>query len=137
MRKSWGSGTVVIPAPREVDALMRRVRTGRVITLQELRRALAEQHGATIACPLTTGIFAWMAAHAACEAEAAGARRATPWWRTLKARGELNPKFPGGLAEQRARLEAEGCLVVQRGKKWFVAEYEQRLAKLPTGRAGT
>jgi hypothetical protein len=67
----WGQGTFVIPAPREVDGLMRRVRKGRLTTIEELRKTLARRHGVTIACPITTGIFAWIAAHAAAEAQAA------------------------------------------------------------------
>ena len=35
------------------------------------RKTLAARHRATIACPITTGIFAWIAAHAAAEAQAA------------------------------------------------------------------
>src|SRR5687767_6223387 len=96
--KRWGEGTFVIPAPREVDELMRRVPRGKLTTIDGLRQALARKHGATIACPITTGIFAWIAAHAADEAEAEGAQRITPYWRTLKAKGELNPKYPGGIA---------------------------------------
>ncbi len=81
LSQRWGSGTMVIPAPLEVDALMRRVRKGRLTTIDELRKALARQHGATMACPITTGIFAWIAAHAAAEAEAEaqGRRRVTPY----------------------------------------------------------
>jgi hypothetical protein len=97
LSKKWGEGTCVIPAPREVDALMQRVPEGRLATIDVLREALALQHEATIACPLTTGIFAWIAAHAAEESEADGDGESTPYWRTLKARGELNPKYPGGL----------------------------------------
>lgn len=103
-----GPGTMVIPAPREVDALIRRVRKGRVTTIGALRAKLARQHGTTIACPLTTGIFSWIAAHAAAEDEAAGKRRITPWWRVLKEGNKLNPKFPGGIAEQARRLRSEG-----------------------------
>ena len=130
-RSRWGEGTCVVPAPREVDTLMRRVRRGRLITIDELRHSLALQHGATIACPITTGIFAWIAAHAAAEAEAAGARRLTPYWRTLKRGGELNPKYPGGLDEIQRRLEAEGHTVVRRRRRAFVADFERRLARLP------
>lgn len=36
-----------------------------------------------MACPVTTGIFAWIAAHAAAEAEESGGK-ITPDWRTLK-----------------------------------------------------
>ena len=93
MSKRWGEGTMVIPAPIEVDALMKQVPKGRVVTVNDLRSALATKHKANFACPLTTGIFAWIAAHAAAEAEADGAKRITPYWRTLKNGGELNPKL--------------------------------------------
>src|SRR5438045_3885645 len=84
LSSKWGEGTCVVPAPREVDALMRTVKKGRLATIDSLRRGLATRHGSTIACPITTGIFAWIAAHAANEAELAGDSRTTPWWRTLK-----------------------------------------------------
>lgn len=126
----WGKGTFVIPAPRMVDALMQRVPKGKLTTIDAIRQELAWQHGTTIACPLTTGIFAWIAAHAAAEAEAEGKKKITPYWRTLKAKGELNPKYPGGLAELKARLEAEGHRVVMKGKRAFVADFEKRLAEL-------
>ena len=103
-----GPGTMLIPAPREVDALIRRVRKGRVTTIGALRQVLARQHDTTIACPLATGIFTWIAAHAAAEAEAAGQKRVTSWWRVVKEGGKLNPKFPGGIAEQARRLRNEG-----------------------------
>jgi alkylated DNA nucleotide flippase Atl1 len=130
MRKTWGEGTFVIPAPREVDELMRAVPVGRLTTITDIREALAERHGTTIACPLTTGLFAGIAAKAAAEDEEAGEQEFTPYWRTLKAKGELNPKYPGGLEEQKRRLEAEGHTVVQRGKRFFVADYEAHLGRL-------
>jgi hypothetical protein len=123
--KRWGEGSFVIPAPREVDGAMRKIRRGKLTTIDALRRALAERHGATIACPITTGIFAWIAAHAAAEAEAEGAQRITPYWRTLKTGGELNLKYPGGIANLRRRLAAEGHKVVKRGKRYFVVDYER------------
>jgi hypothetical protein len=91
----WGEGTMVIPAPLEVDALMKQVPKGRVVTINELRAALATLHHDNFACPITTGIFSWIAAHAANEAGEEGVRRITPYWRTLKTGGELNPKIPG------------------------------------------
>ena len=127
MYKSWGDGTHVIPAPIEVDELMRKVRRGRVTTIDQLRALLARKHNVDVACPMTTGIFAWIAAHAADEAEQDGKKRITPYWRTLKAGGELNPKYPGGIDNLRRRLEAEGHTVVQRGKRFFVADVERKL----------
>jgi hypothetical protein len=125
----WGTGTFVIPAPVEVDAAMRQIRRGQLTTIDRIRAALARKHGTTIACPLTTGIFAWIAAHAAAESEAEGARRITPYWRTLKSGGELNPKYPGGIAALRKRLANEGHLIIQRRKRFFVAEFEACLVE--------
>jgi len=130
MCRRWGEGTFVIPAPREVDALMKQVPRGRVVTTGELRLALAKKHGADFACPMTTGIFSWIAAHAAAEAEAEGAKRVTPYWRTLKTAGELNPKYPGGIESVAKRLRAEGHQIVQRGKRFLVSDYEKSLFTL-------
>jgi hypothetical protein len=129
LSKRWGEGTFVIPAPLEVDAVMKTVRRGKLTTIDAIRRTLASKHGTTIACPMTTGIFAWIAAHAADEAEAAGRSRITPYWRTLKAGGELNPKYPGGVKNLRARLLAEGHRVVKKGGRYFVADHERVLVE--------
>jgi hypothetical protein len=125
--KRWGTGTFVIPAPMEVDRLMRQVPRGKVTTIDEIRKALARRHGATIACPLTTGIFSWIAAHAAAEAESEGKTRMTPFWRTLKSNGELNPKYPGGTAGLARRLSAEGHKIVMKGKRVFVEGFQECL----------
>ena len=127
--KRWGEGTFVIPAPLEVDAAMKKVRRGKLTTIDAIRKALAKKHGATITCPITTGIFAWIAAYAAEEAEMEGRTRITPYWRTLKSGGELNPKYPGGIHNLRRRLAAEGHRVVKKGSHYFVADYEQAVVQ--------
>jgi hypothetical protein len=127
MARRWGTGTMVIPAPREVDALMRQVPKGRLVTINELRAALAKKHQAGFACPITTGIFSWIAAHAAAEAEAEGAKRITPYWRTLKTGGEVNPKYPGGVAALARRLRAEGHKLVSKGRRVVVLDYDKKL----------
>jgi hypothetical protein len=125
MTKRWGTGVMVIPAPREVDALMKRVPRGKLTTVNELRAALAKKHKADFACPITTGIFSWIAAHAAAEAAAEGRKRITPYWRTLKTGGEVNPKYPGGIPALRKLLKAEGHKLTQRGKRYVVQDFEQ------------
>jgi len=130
MSKRWGTGTVVIPAPIEVDEIMRKVPKGRVTTINEIRAALAKKHSATIGCPITTGIFAWVAANAAEEQQQKGKKNITPYWRTLKTGGEINKKYPGGTEAQKKLLEKEGHKVVQKGKKHVVADYEKALAKI-------
>jgi alkylated DNA nucleotide flippase Atl1 len=130
MAKRWGKGTCAIPAPREVDAIMRKVPDGKLITINEIRACVAKKHKATIGCPITSGIFAWIAAHAAEEAALAGESDITPYWRTLKAGGELNTKYPGGVERLKSLLEAEGHTVVAKGKRYFVLDFETRLQKV-------
>lgn len=130
MSKRWGIGTIVIPAPIEVDEIMKKVPKGKLVTISEIREALAKKHKATIACPLTTGIFANIAARAAEQEREMGKKRITPYWRTLKTGGLLNEKYPGGTENQKKLLEKEGHKVIQKGKKYLVLDYEKALAKV-------
>lgn len=130
MSQRWGSGTCVIPAPMEVNELMRRVPKGKVTTIDELRKTLACRHNATIACPITTGIFSWIAANAAAEAAAQGKKGTTAYWRTLKTGGEVNPKYPGGLIALKRKLAAEGHKVLQKRKRLFIENFDAKLATL-------
>lgn len=132
LEKQFGPGTMVVPAPRAVDAKMKKVPPGKLTTIEAIRDRLASDHKTTTACGMTTGIFAWIAAHAAAELEADGVTEAkvTPYWRTLKTGGELNAKYPGGVEALRERLENEGHEVYQKGKRWLVKGYEERLVRL-------
>jgi len=131
MSKRWGEGTVVIPAPREVDEIMRRVPRGRLMTVNQIRETVARKHEATIGCPITTGIFIGIAAKAAEESAAeGGGGDITPYWRTLKVGGELNPKYPGGVEAQAARLEEEGHTIDRRRKTPRVQDHEGKLVEV-------
>jgi len=132
MSKRWGTGTCVIPAPIEVDEIMRSVPKGRLITINKIRESLARKHGASIGCPITTGIFCNIAARAAEEDASEGEKRITPYWRTLKSKGELNEKYPGGVEAQAVRLQSEGHTVEPgRGKKPpIVKGFEKALVEI-------
>jgi alkylated DNA nucleotide flippase Atl1 len=106
------------------------VPSGKVVTINHLRAVLAMRYGNTITCPITAGIFARIAAGATSRDEAEGRKHITPYWRTLKGKGELNPKYPGGCEGQAARLEAEGHTVIQKGKKFLVKDYKKHLAEI-------
>ncbi len=127
MSKRWGSGTVVIPAPREVDELMKSVPEGKLTTINEIRAALARKHKATIGCPITTGIFAWVAANAAEESRQKGERMITPYWRTLKTGGVINEKYPGGAEGQKRLLEKEGHKAIRKGRNYIVVDHQKAL----------
>lgn len=75
---------------------------------------------------MTAGIFISIVAWASFQR----GQDETPYWRTLKADGELNPKYPGGIEAQREKLEAEGHTIVCRGRKnirYYVKNYEDAL----------
>jgi alkylated DNA nucleotide flippase Atl1 len=131
MSTRWGTGTVVIPAPREVDEIMRSVPRGKLITINHIRAILAKRHSATIGCPITAGIFASIAARAAEEAAAEGKKDITPYWRTLKVGGQLNEKYPGGVDAQAARLREEGHTIEpdKSGKPKRVKDFEKALVE--------
>jgi hypothetical protein len=48
MSQRWGIGTVCIPAPIEVDEIMRKVPRGKLITINQIREVVAKRHRATI-----------------------------------------------------------------------------------------
>ena len=48
MSTRWGTGTVCIPAPIEVDEIMRQVPRGKLITINQIRTLVARKHEATI-----------------------------------------------------------------------------------------
>jgi alkylated DNA nucleotide flippase Atl1 len=131
MSTRWGTGTVVIPAPREVDEIMRSVPRGKLITINQIRARLAKRHGASIGCPITTGIFSGIAARAAEEDAAEGKKDITPYWRTLKVGGVLSDKFPGGVEAQTQKLRAEGHIIDldKKGKPKKVKDYEKALVE--------
>ncbi len=130
MRRRHGAGTILLPAASQVDALMRTARKGKLITINQIREALADAHGANMTCPIVAGIHARIAAGAAGELLEAGRKRVTPFWRCLKAGGVLNEKYPGGIEGQAARLEAEGHTVIARGSKLAVENFEEALVDL-------
>jgi alkylated DNA nucleotide flippase Atl1 len=127
MAKTWGEGTIVIPRAAEVDAIMRKVPKGKLITINQIREIVAARHGATIGCPIVVGIHARIAAGAAAEDQAAGKKRITPYWRTLKTGGAVNPKYPGGVEGQASLLQLEGHAVAAKGKRTVVENFQAAL----------
>ena len=108
MQKRLGGGTLLIPKPLDVDATIRRVPKGKLTTVGRIRRALAQDAGADVACPLTTGIFLRIAAETAEEDRARGVKRVAPYWRVVRDDGALMEKFPGGPRAQADLLRQEG-----------------------------
>jgi alkylated DNA nucleotide flippase Atl1 len=116
-KRRWNAATLAIASPREIFSFIQEVPAGKVATIADLQAAVAEKHAAEMGCPLTTGIFTWIAAHASEELNAKRPGSGAPYWRILKSDGSLNPKFPGGIEKQAKRLAKEGIASEKQGLK--------------------
>jgi len=130
--KRFGGRRVLVPTPLLVDGVVRKVRKGKLITVGQIRRQLAKEFGAEATCPLTTGIFLRIIAEVAEEDRSAttscrSEKQITPYWRVVKDDGSLNPKFPGGVRGQAARLGQEGHKVAGKEKIPKVENFEKAL----------
>lgn len=127
--EKYGGSRMYFAPPIDYDKAMKQVPYGKVITVGKLREYFAKLSGADFTEPITAGVFVSIAAWASSQRM----EDETPWWRTLKANGELNPKYPGGVGAQKEKLEAEGHSIIQKGRtnvKYFVKDYEQFLFEL-------
>lgn len=125
----YGGDTMYLAPPINYDRVMRQIPPGRLTTVGKIRDAFARSGGAHFTDPITAGIFVSIAAWASAQRT----EDETPYWRTLKADGELNPKYPGGIEAQREKLEAEGHTIIQKGRKnirYYVKDYENALFNL-------
>jgi hypothetical protein len=132
MEKRFGKGKMLIPRPLDIDALIRKVEKGKLITQSQIRERLAKDFNVDVTCPMTTGIFIRIIAEAAEEDLREGKKQITPYWRVIKDDGSLNEKFPGGAEMQAERLRQEGHAIEPRkGKRPpKVVGFERCLIKL-------
>jgi len=121
---------VVLVNPSDVVDIMKQVPEGKLTTIVELCMKLARLHNTKGCCSLTTGIFIMTAAHAVEAARREGKLLDIPYWRTLKADGYLNPKYPGGQEAHKRLLEQEGYIVIQKGKKYLIQDFQKYLISL-------
>jgi len=127
-----GRGKMLIPRPLDVDALIRKIQKGKLVTDSQIRERLAKDFHANLTCPMTTGIFIRIAAETAEEDLTSGVTEITPYWRVIKSDGSLNEKFPGGTDAQAAHLREEGHTIEPgKGKKPpKVKDFEKALVEL-------
>ncbi len=118
MEKRFGKGKMLIPKPLDVDALIRKVKKGGLVTQSQIREKLAKDFKTNVTCPITTGIFIRIVAEAAEEDLRSGKKQIAPYWRVTRDDGNLNEKFPGGVETQAKYLKKEGYTIESgKGKK--------------------
>lgn len=123
--KRYGGERMFFAPPLAYDTVMKTIPAGFVTTVGEIRAYFARENDADFTDPITAGIFVSIAAWASEQRES----DATPYWRTLKNGGELNPKYPGGIEAQKAKLESEGHTIISRGRtniRYYVQDYETK-----------
>ena len=129
--EKYGGEKMFFAPPIVYDEIMKTVPYGKVITVGIIRDYLAKMNHADFTDPITAGIFVSIAAWASYQRS----ENKTPYWRTLKANGELNAKYPGGIETQKEKLESEGHTIIQKGRKnirYYVKDYQNFLSKLTT-----
>ena len=127
--EKYGGNKMYFAPPIDYDKIMRQIPYGKVITIEKIREYFAKLSKSDFTEPITAGIFVSIAAWASHQRS----EDKTPYWRTLKANGELNPKYPGGILAQKEKLEAEGHTIIQKGRtniRYFVKCYEDFLFEL-------
>ncbi|MDO5601611.1 MAG: MGMT family protein [Oscillospiraceae bacterium] len=127
--EKYGGEKMYFAPPMDYDRVMKRIPYGKLLTVGDIRAYFARQNGADFTDPITAGIFVSIAAWASEQRD----HDKTPYWRVLKAKGELNPKYPGGAEAQKKLLENEGHRVVARGRthlRYYVPDYENALFPL-------
>jgi hypothetical protein len=110
------SAKILIPHPSDVEALIRKVPRGKLVSQTELRGKLARDASADVACPITTGIFVRIVAEAAEEELRAGKSKVAPYWRVVRDDGRLIEKLPGGPSGLAEHLSDEGHEIDRSGK---------------------
>lgn len=127
--EKYGGNKMYFAPPGDYDKIMKQVPLGKVITVGKIREYFAKVNNADFTEPITAGIFVSIAAWASSQRS----EDETPYWRTLKANGELNEKYPGGAEAQKEKLEAEGHIIFQKGRKnikYYVKNYEKVLYEI-------
>ena len=114
--------------PIDYDKVMKRVPYGKVITIGKIREYFARQSGGDFTEPITAGIFVSIAAWASYQRSG----DETPYWRTLKAHGELNAKYPGGIEAQKESWKQKGIHYPEGAEEYQVLckDYERVLFEL-------
>ena len=127
--EKYGGDKMYFAPPVDYDEIMKQITCGKLITVGEIRKYFAKVNDADFTDPITAGIFVSIAAWASEQRE----DDKTPYWRTLKAKGELNPKYPGRVEEQKKKLEEEGHKIIKKGRtniRYYVENYEEKLYDL-------
>jgi alkylated DNA nucleotide flippase Atl1 len=109
LEKFFGySGKMLKPSLATIEAQLRQIPAGKLITIDLLRQKLAREYQVQVTCPFDTKL--------ALRALSNTSGQDAPYWRVVRKNGALIPYFPGGLDGHSARLRQEGFTIDTLGK---------------------
>lgn len=127
--KKYGGNKMFFAPAIYYDQLIKKVPSGKLITIKQMRDYFASQNNADFTDPMTAGIFITIVAWASYQRK----ENITPYWRVLKTDGELNLKYPEAIQLQKRLLEEEGHTIITKGTKnikYYVKDYKNNLIEL-------
>jgi len=99
----------------------KKVRKGRLVTLEHVREKLAKDFCVQTACPASTTKALQLISKEP---------RPVCYWRVIKKNGELMSKYPNGVDGHASLLKKEGFKIDNSKKKSVVVGFESKLSKL-------
>ena len=122
MEKFFGcTGKMVKPSLSSVKEIVKKVRKGKLITIEQIREKLANDFNVQTACPASTT-----------KALEILSKESKPlcYWRVIKKNGELLAKYPKGVEGHASLLKKEGFTIDFKKTKPVVVGYENKLYNL-------
>lgn len=121
MARYYGAqARMLLPGRATVEAAVKKVPKGRLITIDLLRERLAADAGVETTCPFNTKLCLRAIANRP------GVK--TAYWRVVRKNGELLAYYPGGLAGHAKLLKSEGFAIDSRGRAPKVKDLAAKLA---------
>jgi len=120
-RSLGASGKMLLPCPSTVEALLKQIPEDKLITIDLIRKKLADQFNVQTTCPFNTKLCL--------RALANDPGKKVAYWRVVRGAGELIDYFPGGVAGHAAFLNKQGFVIDYDGKKPKVKNLRKNLVQ--------
>jgi hypothetical protein len=115
------SGKMLVPCPATVEALLKKIPEGKLVTIDLVRKTLADQFNVQTTCPFNTKLCL--------RAIANDPGKKVAYWRVVQGTGEMIDYFPGGFAGHAALLSEHGFVIGYDGKKPKVKNLRENLVQ--------
>ena len=121
MEKFFGcAGKMVKPSVATVKEAIKKIRKGKLVTVDQVREKLARDFGVQTACPASTTKALQLLSKES---------RPVCYWHVVKKDGELISKYPNGVDGHASLLKKEGFKIDNSKKTPLVVGYESKLSK--------